>query len=107
MTLKGALVVAGLVIGVGWLWGRRTTAAPVLTIEEQLASIWSVFVDAWVLRAGNWLVYTKDGAFREFTSINMGETVWLQVTAPSTLVYRSIRQDLLPDGNINAVVWNP
>lgn len=107
MTLKGALVVAGLVIGVGWLWGRRTTAAPVLTIEEQLASIWSVFVDAWVYRGGAWLVYAKDGSFREFTSINMGETVWLQVTSPVTLTYRKMSVPLVPDGNINDVLWNP
>ena len=106
MTLRGALVAAGLVIGVGWLWGRRTTAAPHV-IQQQLASIWAVFVDAWVLRAGTWLVYTKDGAFQEFVEIQVGETVWLQVTAPATLVYGNIRQDLLPDGNTNAVVWNP
>ena len=106
MTLKGVLVAAGLVLGVGWLWGRRTTAAPP-PILTQLASIWSVFVDAWVQRAGTWLVYTKDGAFQEFVEIQVGETVWLQVTSPVTLIYGNIHQDLVPDGNINAVVWNP
>ena len=106
MTFKGALVAVGLVLGVGWLWGRRTTAAP-NPIQQQLASIWNVFVDAWVLRGGQWLVYTKDGALQEFTGILMGETVWLQVTAPATLVYGNIQQNLVPDGNINAVVWNP
>ena len=106
MTLKGVLVAAGLVIGVGWLWGRRTTAAPA-TIQQQLASIWSVFVDAWVLRGGTWLVYAKDGSFQEFTSIQVGETVWLQVTSPALLTFGNISQNLIPDGNINAVVWNP
>lgn len=107
MKVRDVLVAAGLVIGVGWLW--RTTAKGILLqgVRAQLDSIWSVFVDAWVLRAGNWLVYTKDGAFQEFSSIQTGETVWLQVTAPAVLTFGNIHQNLIPDGNINAVVWQP
>lgn len=105
MTLRGVLVAVGLVVGVGWLWGRKGAAAA--PIQQQLASIWGVFVDAWVRRAGNPLVYTKDGVFQEFVEIQVGETVWIQVTAPVTLAFGAIHQNLVPDGNVNAVVWNP
>ena len=95
------MIGGGLVI---WYLATRKPAAGAVPIETQLASIWSVFVDAWVYREGVWLVYQKVGPFKEFTSINPGETVWIEVSENATLVYGTLTVALVPGGNW-PVVW--
>ena len=88
-----------------WYFVSRQPAQGAVTIEQQLVSIWPVFVDAWVYRNNTWLLYDKaNPMFREFISINPGETVWVQVSANATLIYGPLTIALVPGGNW-PVVW--
>lgn len=74
-------------------------------IEIQLASIMTCLDQAWVFRSSNWLFYDpKDTAGSTLKEVKIGETLYLNVSAPCTLSYNGQVKQLQGTG-WEQVIW--